>query len=80
MEQIKKGSCALAKVLKVLGIIAIIAGMICAFKFTKDYSGYYVTRNVALIVMYIASGVITGMGFFSLSVIVDACKKYLDKD
>ena len=80
MEKNKRESCELSKTLYVFGVIAIIAGVVCATSFTEDHSGYHAETNMALVAMYIAGGMVTGLGFFSLSVIVDACKKYLDKD
>lgn len=70
------GMCALSVVFVIVGIVTIILGFICASNFTKDYSGYFVRTNNALVVLYIAGGFLAGLFNFALAVIVDACDKY----
>lgn len=68
--------CALSVIINVVGVTAIILGFICAANFTKDYSGYWPRTNYALVVLYIAGGILSGIFSFALAVIVDACDKY----
>lgn len=70
------GMCALSVVFVIVGIASIILGFVCAEQFTKDYSGYWVRTNHALVVLYIAGGILAGLSNFALAVIVDACQKY----
>lgn len=71
--------CALSVVFVIVGIASIILGLVCATNFTKVYHHYYSETNTALVVLYIAGGVLTGLFNFALAVIVDACQKYRNK-
>lgn len=71
-----RGMCALSAVFVIVGIASILLGFVCASNFTKDYSGFFSRTNHALVVLYIASGILTGLFNFALAVIVDACQKY----
>lgn len=68
--------CGLAILFRIFGVACIVLGLICAKSFTEEYSGYYWHTNYALVVIYIAGGLITGMFNFALAIIVDACDKY----
>lgn len=68
--------CGLSKVLVCVGILAIVIGCICAACFTTDYSGYYSRTNSALVILYLAGGVLSGIFSFAMAIIVDACQKY----
>lgn len=69
----------LGNILRILGVVAIILGFVCAANFTKEDAGlYYHRTNHALVLFYIAGGVFTSVFNFALAAVTDYCEKHLD--
>lgn len=77
MKEKQDRFCALANGLKALSVISILAGFICAFSLSKDYSEYIPRTNYVAFFNYIFGGILCALLMWSLSYIVDACDKYL---
>lgn len=72
-----------ADFLRVIAVINIIAALIIGYYASSHMEGYYYQERVlngAMYAAYIICGVLSCIGWWALSYIVDACIKYLNKD
>ena len=67
----------LAAVLRIVAVISVIAGAICAYNFGTEFNGYWRERNAATTFIYAASGIVSGIFWWALSDIVEACQRYI---
>lgn len=67
----------LAAVLRIVAVISVIAGAICAYNFGTEFNGFWRERNTAVTFIYAASGIFSGIFWWALSDIVEACQRYI---
>lgn len=72
-----------AMFLRFIAIVTVVASFIVGYQVCNVDVGNYISYhklNEALYAVYIIVGVLSGIGWWALSYIVDACIKYLNKD
>lgn len=63
--------------LKLVAILCVIVGIVCAVNFGTEYNGYWRERNAVTTFLYAASGIVSGIFWWALSDIVEACQRYI---
>lgn len=69
--------------LRVIAVASVIASLIIGYFASSRLEGYYYQQRVineGVYAVYIALGVLSAVGWWALSYVVDACIKYLNKD
>lgn len=69
--------------LRVIAVVNIIAALFIGYFASSHLEGYYFQERVineGIYAVYIALGVLSAVGWWALSYVVDACIKYLNKD
>ena len=69
----------LAAVLRIVAVISVIAGAICAYNFGDTYNGFWHERNAVVTTLWVAGGIMNALLWWALSIIVEACNKYLSR-
>ena len=64
-------------VLKIVAILCVIVGVFAAVNFGESYNGFWKERNAAVTFIYAASGIVSGIFWWALSDIVEACQRYI---
>lgn len=73
----ESGYGAFPSVLKLVAILCVIVGIVCAVNFGESYNGFWKERNAATTFIYAASGIVSGIFWWALSDIVEACQRYI---
>ena len=63
--------------LKLVAILCVIVGIVCAVNFGTEYNGYWRERDATVTFIYAASGIVSGIFWWALSDIVEACQRYI---
>ena len=63
--------------LKFLAILCIVVGIVAAVNFGTEFNGFWRERNTATTFIYAASGILSGIFWWALSDIVEACQRYI---
>lgn len=69
----------LAAVLRIIAVISVIAGAICAYNFGDTFNGFWHERNAVVTTLWVAGGIMNALLWWALSIIVEACNKYLSR-
>lgn len=64
-------------VLKIVAILCVIVGIFAAVNLGTEFNGYWRERNTAATFLYAASGIMSGIFWWALSDIVEACQRYI---
>ena len=64
-------------VLKIVAILCVIVGIFAAVNLGTEFNGYWSERNTATTFIYAASGILSGIFWWALSDIVEACQRYI---
>ncbi len=64
-------------VLKIVAVICVIVGIVVAVELGKEDNGYWRERNAVTTFFYAACGIMSGIFWWALSDIVEACQRYI---
>ena len=64
-------------VLKIVAVLCVIVGIFAAVNLGTEFNGYWRERNTTTTFMYAASGILSGIFWWALSDIVEACQRYI---
>lgn len=64
-------------VLKMVAVFCVIIGIVAAVNFGKEFNSFWCERNTAVTFIYAASGILSGIFWWALSDIVEACQRYI---
>lgn len=67
----------LAAVLRIVAVISVIAGAICAYNFGTEFNGFWRERNAVVTTLWVAGGIMNALLWWALSIIVEACQHYI---
>lgn len=65
--------------LKFLAILCIVVGIVAAVNFGDTYNGFWRERNAVVTTLWVAGGIMNALLWWALSIIVEACNKYLSR-
>ena len=64
-------------VLKMVAILCIVVGILAAVNLGTEFNGFWRERNAVTTFLYAASGIMSGIFWWALSDIVEACQRYI---
>lgn len=64
-------------VLKIVAILCVVVGIFAAVNLGTEFNGYWRERNTATTFIYASSGILSGIFWWALSDIVEACQRYI---
>lgn len=64
-------------VLKIVAILCVIVGIVAAANLGEEFNGYWRERNTVTTFFYAACGIMSGIFWWALSDIVEACQRYI---
>lgn len=73
----ESGYGAFPSVLKIVAILCVIIGIVAAVNLGKEFNGFWHERNTTTTFIYAASGIVSGIFWWALSDIVEACQRYI---
>lgn len=65
--------------LKFLAILCIVVGIVAAVNFGTEFNGFWRERNTVVTTLWVAGGIMNALLWWALSIIVEACNKYLSR-
>ena len=73
----ENGYGAFPAVLKVVAVLCVIIGIVCAVNLGTEFNGFWRERNTVTTFFYAANGILSGVFWWALSDIVEACQRYI---
>ena len=64
-------------VLKMVAVFCVIIGIVAAVNFGTEFNGFWRERNTIPTFLYVACGIMSGIFWWALSDIVEACQRYI---